>query len=194
MISHKHKFIFVHVPKTAGTAIRFALQGEYDELHKPHHSSLYRIKDALSEKVFKTYFKFGAVRNPWAREVSRYIFLRERADLDKFIQSPIAQACKSSFSSYLSTCAKTNLVQDSLSYDAIKINGKIELDYVMKVEDLQYDFDIVCDKIGLPKRKIPHMNKSEHKHYTEYYDAKTSKIVEEKYAEDIEYFNYKFGD
>ena len=190
MISHKHKFIFVHVAKTAGTSIRAALQSEYDELHKPHHSYLHRIKNTLPEQVYNTYYKFGTVRNPWAREVSRYIFLRARCHVEKYIKSPEVQACKQGFNSYLSTCVKMNQVD----YNAIKINGKIGLDYVMKVEDLQHDFDIVCGKIGLARRKLSHTNKSKHKHYTEYYDDEAREIVATQYAPDIEYFGYEYGE
>ena len=150
MISHKHKFIFVHISKTGGTSIRNAMTGNYDELHDPHHSGISRIKENLSDEIFQSYFKFGTVRNPWEREVSRYKFLGNNKNL------PESRYCQGSFKKYLSKFIELGYV----NYENLKIDDNIGVDYVMKFENLQEDFNVVCDKIGIPHRQLPHQNKT----------------------------------
>ena len=71
-------------------------------------------------------------------------------------------------------------------------HGKLT-NFVGRCEDMQYDFDYVCGKLGLGNVKLPIREATKHKHYTECYDDETRSIVAKKYAKDIEYFGYEFG-
>ena len=91
IISRKHKFIFVHIPKVGGTSIKKCLLPFYDrkkELEKipkglrssnviaRKHAYASVLLQALGKNIWRSYFKFAFVRNPWDWVVSIYHFIR----------------------------------------------------------------------------------------------------------------------
>jgi hypothetical protein len=231
MISHKHKFIFVHIPKCGGTSIELALlKNEGIELtddnielltnkQKQEYSIGYAFQDTMAQhrkisqyEVFNNkYFTFTFSRNPWARILSEYTYIKKNNGC----------RCNKSMMQYwppeldfwspeLDFNDKFPTFNDFVKNDGIKCgwrgHNSLQIDYVLnsnknkgidfigKLENIQEDFNSICDKIGIPKQTLPQINATNHRHYTEYYDDETRKIVAEKYAKDIEYFGYEFGE
>ena len=201
MISHKQKFVFVHIPKTAGQSLYENLGGWSRVYPRGFKKSLRKYKQhfTMSEylehgylKIEKLglYFKFSIVRNPYERILSEFKYAQQI--YTKFNNSSFNRFVKRDWgnSRRHSTIKQHIRPQYEFLYND---NGKCLVDFIGRFENLQQDFNIICDNIGIPHQLLPHQNKSKHKHYTEYYDDETRQIVAEKYAKDIEYFGYEFG-
>ena len=153
----------------------------------------------LKDEYLDNYFKFCFVRNPWDLMVSSYNWWirdpkgqpRKRKIQNIIMQMSFGDFIKSEYSNQVNEVKHLGMGQH---YSFTDDDGNILVDFIGRFENLQEDFNIVCDKIGIPRQQLPHANKTKHKHYTEYYDEETKQIVAEKYAKDIEYFNYKFGE
>ena len=144
------------------------------------------ISNYVGEKVYDESFVFTSVRNPYSRAVSMFKHHSWRS-----VKSFKYFCHKVMKNEYPSEDAKWH--SGTLTEHMID-NNDLKVDFVIKLENLQKDFNIICDKIGIPQQQLPHLNKSKHKHYTEYYDEETKQIVAEKYAKDIELFGYEFGE
>lgn len=141
-------------------------------------------------------FTFGFVRNPYDRAVSSWKFNNRNS--------------MSEDTTFLQFCRKLKLVdllpESGIAKDDQLLHAceqhpflicrekKLEATFIGKFENLQQDFNTVCEKMGVKQQQLPHVNRTKHKHYTEYYDEETKQIVTEKYAKDIELFGYEFGD
>ena len=203
LISHKHKFITIDIPKTGTTSVNCSLipllgnddifsfppKQQYNlkciansisDLHR--HSRYAEVITRFPE--CNQYFTFCFFRNPWERIISFYEWLNGDKTRKGFIRYKGLSLKDLIISETTALKPQVNWIKNNLnSFGCIS---------VFKYENLQQDFNIVCDKIGIPQQQLPHKNKSIHKHYTEYYDDETRQIVAERYAKDIEMFNYKF--
>ncbi len=96
IVCHSHKFIFVHLHKTAGTSVKEAIQphlrgndivvgadiqaqsssskSDHSLLLLNKHSPAQRIRRAVGMETWNSYFKFSYVRHPFDRLVSLYEF------------------------------------------------------------------------------------------------------------------------
>jgi hypothetical protein len=192
MINHEHKYIFIHVPKTAGTSIVKAL----DLPDKGHYTQLEIYKRYEGAHDISKYFSFGFVKNPWARFLSLYFYLIRTSKKTSLTFSEYAKRFKSERPILSLNTKEFKKSGVSLRHYLPQFNFFLidDINYIGKTENIQHCFDIVCDKIGIPHQQLPHKNATTHKHYTEYYDDETKEIVAKKYAKDIEYFGYEFGD
>jgi hypothetical protein len=199
MISHKYKFVIILLPKTGTTSIQnFLASKDRKTTCWPGPERHY---DEIKENV-KDYYMTSTCRNPYDRVVSLWKYwdnrLRYRGHLTtefsyfvkdyERMQKKICRVFNKYEKIHFCTCV------DSVALSTDNRLSHTDIDFWVKTENLQQDFNIVCDKIGIPRQQLPHENKTRHKHYTEYYDDETRSIVAERYARDIERFGYKFGE
>jgi len=146
------------------------------------------------DESWNEYFKFAIVRNPWDRLVSCWKNKIEVPIVYNYYYEAlgVSHPKSLSFADFIRRLNAGALYTDrhwTPLHSLIKLDS---VDFIGRFENLQEDFDIVCDKIGISQQQLPHKNKTKHRHYTEYYDDETRQIVADKYAKDIEYFGYEF--
>jgi len=189
IICDDHKFVFISTTKTGSSTIRKVLKKYHSGYSGYKHQPLISVREKYP--FIQNYLKFAFVRNPYDWVVS-WFFYRKR-------KNNINNTRGIDFKNWLSDENSTAYNEKGLGlnvsqFDFIQGSHDCKLDFIGRFENLQEDFNIICDKIKIPQQNLPHKNKSKHKHYTEYYDEETKSIVAEKYAKDIEYFGYKFGE
>jgi len=202
IISHKDKYIFLSNRKCASTTLR-TLLSEYtkeclvvsgnspfnvfkyddgldvDKENIDLHLEAKRLKKIFDIKGWdwNSYYKFTTIRNPWDRVVSTYFFVKQ---FTKSFRDTIVEDINTFFHKI------ENFVLDS--------NGKLLVDDIFKVENLNDDINIIFEKIGISVEidSVPIINTINHKPYREYYNKETKNIITEYYKTEIEEFNYDF--
>jgi chondroitin 4-sulfotransferase 11 len=201
IINHKYQFIFIHIQKTAGTSITNALYN-LPETNNLYHS--HSMINLLDDGEYVDYFKFCFVRNPFDRLLSWYNMILKKGfhnDWSKYILEN-----STNFSEFLEltdiVIEKNPLeLQSTIDYPkSISFNqldyitdklGKIQCDFIGRFENISNDFNILSQMLNI-KLELNHLNKFEHKHYSDCYNQIDIENVSKLYQRDIEYFNYKF--
>lgn len=205
LISHKNKFIFVHVYKNAGTSIENALQvyaankfwrgiyhisknlGIGKSPIKPcdQHAKASEIKAIIGDNMYFDYFSFAFVRNPWDWQVSLYKYSLKKED---HFQHDLIKSL-GNFDSYIEWRCN-NEVEFQKSF-ILSDSGEKLVNFIGRFENLENDFQKICSHLDI-SAKLPRLKVSNTVPYQNYYSDFSKKLVAETYAEDIDIFEYTF--
>mgnify|MGYP000600718040 CR=1 FL=1 len=219
IINNSRKFIFIHVPKCAGTTLTNYYSkystcqdveiggSQIGETLQPYfkkrfgitkHSTISELASALGENVLDEYFTFGFVRNPYDRVLSSFTFLRKwehwqrHKDLIKIkdINEYIASDFFQGAGVDRQNEAQSFWLGDSTAVDATHVN------YWGKVEDIERCVAFINKKVGIVERKIalPFKNSSRQESISQNVELRLSKdsikIINERYSSDFDLYGY----
>lgn len=197
----QHKVVYVHIPKTGGSSIASVLTELSGNIKRSNvnlrvheHIKAKEIKQIIGEPVWKDYFTFAFVRNPWDLMISCYHWWLQKADKRVFNKDIIKIKSMGSFTNFINSNYGMNMINECQGnlFDWISENDSIIVNYVGKFENLQKDFNYICYNLGIQPLELPHKNKTKRKNYQEYYNESTKKIIAKRFEKTIEIFKYKY--
>ena len=210
MISHKHKCIFLHIPKAAGTSVERFLR----DIDSGIPAKVLR-KRGFSHFLndYLDYYVFSFVRNPYDRLVSAWKWGQLKFEKEGGLPFYNKERAVS-FEEYVLLTTdfdyrkdKKNLWSEYDEYHTLpqfeffphlngghyftdKINTDFTCNFIGKFENLHEDFNKVCLDIGITQFKLPHAyNSKTFKQPLEWTDDLKEKVYD-YYRKDFELFKY----
>ncbi|MBT6808539.1 MAG: sulfotransferase family 2 domain-containing protein [Flavobacteriales bacterium] len=190
---YSKKIIFVHIPKTAGISVAKAIFGD---VSLEGHRSIMFYKNLFNED-FSEYFTFSVVRNPWDRLYSAFKFL-EKGGINIHDRNAYEQYLEEykDFEDFVTNGLNKKMIYEIMHFIPqsefiCSKDGKIDVNYIARFENLKDDISKLSEKINNPI-ELDHHNSNKKVSYKEIYTSDMIKKVEEIYKMDIINFNYKF--
>jgi hypothetical protein len=214
LISHRKKFIFTKTAKTAGTSVESYFEeycmpvGCWKESHgrEEHfseagivgyrgpdshgkqwynHMSAVEIRDRIDGEIWRQYFKFTVIRNPFTKLVSAYLYF----------EKPPMDDTASTIDGFRRWVAGGDIVMDR---DKYFIDGSLCVDHFILFEALESGVHEVCAKLDIPigAKTLPRFkqqNYARNLKLEELYDRSTREAVERAYAWELERFGYQLS-
>jgi hypothetical protein len=214
ILSHKYRFIHVRAAKVGSTSVEQTLSkvcGERDVVStaleyspkedeenfidrarndkgfEPHQSPV-KLREAVGEDVWNTYFKVVGVRNPWDMLCSYYEWER---------RSWMPGRTTMDFSEWARKTLIDGTPQVGIPNKGYWLDeGKPVVDMFLRHESLDEDFAKFCQEVGVRPVRLMRLKTKvrQERDWRVYYkgDQELVKLVETVYGPEIEYFGYEF--
>ena len=219
-VNFEKESIFIAIPKAGTTSIRSQLAQQGTPLIQNPHLNIVQVRDSIyvylllqalgrnhdfpsrsiasdahirseANMVFASFFKFAAVRNPWARAVSLYsrregVVTKDKVTFDEFCRSHMYAS---------DTCIHPTLHQNQLDW-LCDDSGRCVMDYVYRVEDLDHALSEIAERTNGRLRLVSgnlNVNPgSGSSSYRDLYTDDTRLMIARRFEKDIDCFGYSF--
>lgn len=206
-VSFSNNFIFIHIPKNAGTSI-----GKSLTIKTTRHYTVKEYIAMLGMEKYTDMFSFAFVRNPFSRFVSLYNYARleesyyhssinpEKAiygkhmDYDILKDASIEEAALLLLEGKLVHNPPHNQWQPQVTW-LKDTKGDINVTYLARFEDIDLHSRNIHKILKMnASESLPKINPSTHKEkdYKKLINTNTKKMIEKYYEEDFNTFNYQF--
>ncbi|MCF6432327.1 sulfotransferase family 2 domain-containing protein [Leisingera sp. MMG026] len=215
ILSPGRKYVFIHIPKTGGTALALALEaramandmmlGDTPKALKRRrrlkdtptrgrlwkHSTLADIEGLVPDRTLRSLFAFTLVRNPWDRAVSYYHWLRGQS----FSHPAIRLAQELEFRGFVQHPEIISAFRGSPAASYMRhADGAEQCRLYIRLEHFHDDAQPLFSHLGF-SLDLPRVNDSgRQRDWRAYYDDRAAGAVAEACAQDIAQFEYSFND
>jgi hypothetical protein len=181
--------IFKWIEQSSQAKFRFIRDHEIEA----DYLNLHQIDD-----IYPGIKTIAIVTNPWLRVVRAYKTIQDLKTETRKIPATVFDFNTDSFEDFICNIKNvpatdkywftpTTPQKQWLEYNTE--NGVRTVDYILKSETIDTDFKIIQDYFCTD---VPLTNTEKIPTYRKFYTKKTRDIIADIFAEDIEYFNYKF--
>jgi Sulfotransferase family len=204
LVSREHRFLFIHVQKTGGSAVSRALSDAMPDLEPVPGSKHLRLAPALEQMPeLADFFILGFVRNPWERFHSWHSMIMRRSegardgsyDADRFAGNAFWRRVAHDYPDF------EHFVLDGIrrvprlrvpQVDYLVAPGK-SADFIGRTERLDTDLELGLARAGLPvPERLERTNAGPASDYREHYTRAMRDRVAEVAARDVEELGYTF--
>jgi len=220
IISPAEKYLFIRIPKTAGTAVTAALlkckgqgfcsirDGDGIDHEILTHSGALQMQGILGND-YRKFFRFSVVRNPWDRMVSLYHFKLHSAQqrlsgkrkckpgltLEDDNREVITMSTLGFKRWFLEGDCEVDMFGESLTRLPqlcwlTDESGQIIVDKVIRFEELEKGFDEIKARVTA-NFDVPKGTPSLRAPWQLYYDQESFECLQTRFASDIELLGYQ---